>query len=67
MPNILCNYISHETLIFNYKDCSWFNSRIKSLLQEKDKIYKEYRMSYPNKQLLFQEHLNFLLSESKRN
>ena len=33
--NVLSNYIPHETLTCDDKDPPWFNSRTKSLLQDK--------------------------------
>ena len=35
---VLSNYIPHETLTCDDKDLPWFNSRIKSLLQDKNKL-----------------------------
>ena len=69
--NILSNYIPHETLICDDKDPLWFNSRIKSLLQDKNKLYKDFQMSNTNAQLLnklhhLQEQLNFLINKSKQ-
>ena len=69
--NILSRYIPHETLTYYDKDPPWFNSRIKSLLQDKNKIYKDLRRSNTNAQLLnklnhLQEQLNFLINRSKQ-
>ena len=36
--NVLYNYIPRETLTCKDKDPPWFNSRIKSLLQDKNKL-----------------------------
>ena len=38
ISNVLSNYIPHETLTCNDKNPPWFNSRIKSLLQDKNKL-----------------------------
>ena len=69
--NVLSNYIPHETLTCDDKDPAWFNSRIKSLLQNKNKLYKDFRRSNTNAQLLnklnhLQEQLNFLINRSKQ-
>ena len=50
--NVLSNCISHETTTCDDKDPPWFNSRIKSLLQGKNKLYKDFRRSNTNAQLL---------------
>ena len=70
--NVLSNYIPHETLTCDDKDPPWFNSRIKSLLQDKNKLYQDFRRSNTNAQLLnklnhLQERLNFLINRSKQN
>ena len=70
--NVLSNYIPHETLTCDDKDPPWLNSRIKSLLQDKNKLYKDIRRSNTNAQLLnklnhLQEQLNFLINRSKQN
>ena len=41
--NILNNYIPHETIICDDKDPPWVNSRIKSLIENKHKIHKNYQ------------------------
>ena len=66
------NYIPHETLTCDGKDPQWFNPRIKSLLQNKNNLYKDFQRSYTNAQLLnklnhLQEELNFLVNKSKQN
>ena len=70
--SILSNYILYKTLTWDDKDPPWFNSRIKSLLQDKNKLYKDFRRSNTNAQLLhklnhLQEQLNFLINRSKQN
>ena len=50
--NNLCNYIERETLTCNDEDPPWFNSWIKSLLQDKNELYKDFRRSNTNFQLL---------------
>ena len=69
--NVLSNYIPHETLTCDDKDPPWFNSRIKSLLQDKNKLYKDFQRSNTNAQLLnklihLQEQLKFLINKSKQ-
>ena len=68
--NVLSNYVPHETLTCDDKNPQWFNSWIKSLLQDKNKLYKDFRRSNTNVQLLnklnhLQEQLNFLINRSK--
>ena len=70
--NILNNYIPHETTICDDKDPPWFNSRIKSLIENKNKIRKIYQTSKSNSQLLsklnlLQEQLYLLINKSKQN
>ena len=69
--NILNNYIPHETMICDDKD-PWFNSRIKSLIENKNKIHKNYQRYKSNSQLLsklnlLQEQLHLLINRSKQN
>ena len=54
------------------KDTPWFNSRIKSFLQYKNELYKDFRRSSTNAQLLnklnhLQEQLKFLINRSQQN
>ena len=42
IQNILTNFILHQTITIDDKDPPWFNPKIKSLLQEKSKIYKKF-------------------------
>ena len=70
--NILNNYIPHETIICDDKDPPWFNSRIKSLIENKNEIRKSYQRFKSNSQLLsklnlFQEQLYLLIDKSKQN
>ena len=70
--NVLSNFIPHETILCDDKDPPWFNSRIKSLLQDKNKIFKNYRKNKTNLQLrnkwnFLQEHLNVLITIPKYN
>ena len=50
--NVLSNYIPRETLTSNDKDPPWFNTQIRSLLQDKNKTYKDFRRSNTNAHLL---------------
>ena len=59
--NILNNYIPHETIICDDKDPSWFNSQIKSLIQNKNTSRKNYRRFKSNSQLVSK--LNLLLEQ----
>ena len=66
----LSNFIPHETILCDDKDPPWFNSRVKSFLQVKRKVLKNYRMSKTNIQLLnklnfLQERLNGFVTKSK--
>ena len=70
--NILNNYIPHETIICDDKDPPWFNSRIKSLIENKKKIHKNYQRYKSKSQLLsklnlLQEQLHLLINTSKQN
>ena len=70
--NILNNCIPYETIICDDKDPPWFNSRIKSLIENKNKIRKIYQRFKSNSQLLsklnlLQEQLYFLINKSKQN
>ena len=71
--NVLSNFIPHEITLCDDKDPPWFNSRIKSVLQDKNKVFKNYRKNKTNNiQLLnelnfLQEHLNGLITKSKNN
>ena len=69
--NFLNNSILHETRICNDKDPLWFNSRIKSLIENKNKLCKNYQRFKSNSQLLSQlnllpEQLRFLINKSKK-
>ena len=69
--NALRNCIPDKTLTCDDKDPPWFNYRIKSLSQDKNKPYKDFQRSNTNAQLLnklnhIQEQLNFLINMSKQ-
>ena len=50
--NVLSNLIPHENILCDDKDSPWYNSRIESLLQAKNKVSKNDRNSETNIQLL---------------
>ena len=65
IQNVLSNFIPHQTITIDDKDPPWFNTKIKSLLQEKNKIYKKFRKYCNNTQLLTKlEHLRNRLNNS---
>ena len=68
--NILCNFITHETLLFDDRDPPWMNKGIKKLIHEKKNIFNCLRQNNNDKQLLdrlkdLQAQLNFLIEKSK--
>ena len=70
--NVLSNFIPHENKLCDDEDPPWFNSRIKFHLQAKNKVFKNYRKSKTNIQLLnklnlFQERLHDLINKSRNN
>ena len=68
--NILCNFIPHETVLFDDRDPPWMNKEIKKLIHEKRNIFNCFRRNNNDKQLLdrlkdLQTQLNFLIEKSK--
>ena len=68
--NILCNFIPHETVLFDDRDPPWMNKEIKKLIHEKKSIFICFRRNNNDKQLLdrlnnLQTQLNFLTEKSK--
>ena len=64
--NILCNFIPHETVLFDGRDPPWMNKGIKKLIHEKKSILNCFRQNNNDKQLLdrlkeLQAQLNFLI------
>ena len=49
--NILSNFIPHEVIVCDDKDPSWFNGKIKRLINEKLKTYNAYGKKVGNCQL----------------
>ena len=46
--NVLSDFIPHEAILLDDKDPLWFDSRIKSLLQDKKKMVINYRKNRTN-------------------
>ena len=46
--NIITNFISHETKIFNDREPPWTNNKVKTMIQEKNKIYQLYLKNKSN-------------------
>ena len=46
--NILRNFIPHETVLCDYRDPSWFNNKIKSLIHEQNIIFTGFRSDRRN-------------------
>ena len=70
--NVLINFIPYETILCDDKDPPWFNSQIISFSQAKNKVFKSYRKSKTNIQLLnklniLQERVNGFITKSKNN
>ena len=53
IPNILSNFIPHEIIVCDDKYPPWFNKRIKTLIQEKNAMYKIYRHNKYNADLIY--------------
>ena len=68
--NILCNFIPHETVLFDDRDPLWMNKEIKKLIHENKYIFNCFLRNNNDKQLLdrlkdLQTQLNFLIEKSK--
>ena len=68
--NILCNFILHETVLFDHRDPLWMNNEIKKLIHEKKNILNCFRRNNNDKQLLdrskdLQTQLKFLIKKSE--
>ena len=46
--NIKTNFIPHETKIFNDREPPWINNKVKTMIQEKNKIYQLYLKNKSN-------------------
>ena len=44
----MTNIIPHETKIFNDQEPSWINNKVKTMIQEKNKIYQLYLKNKSN-------------------
>ena len=69
--SILCNFIPHETGLFDGRDPPWMEKEIKKLTHEKKNIFNCFRRSNNSKRLLdrlkdLQTQLNILIEKSKR-
>ena len=49
--NILRNFISYETVLWDDRDSPWFNTKINSLIHEKNKTFKWLRSEGRNSSL----------------
>ena len=68
--NILCNFKSHETVLFDDRNPPWMNKQIKKLTHDKRNIFNCFRRNNNDNQLLermkdLQTQLNFLIEKSK--
>ena len=68
--NILCNFIPHETILFDDRDLPGLNKKIKKLIHGREIIFNCFRWSKKDKQLLdrlkdLQTQLNFTFEKSK--
>ena len=50
--NIPCNFIPHETVLFDDRNLPWMNKQIKKLIHEKKNIFNSFCRNNSNKQLL---------------
>ena len=46
--NIMTNFIPHETKIFSDREAHWINNKVKTIIQEKNKIYQLYLKNKSN-------------------
>ena len=70
--NILSNFIPHELIVCDGKDPPWFNTKIKSLIHEKIKTYKVFRINIENNRQIektksLQNRLKWMIDDSKHN
>ena len=63
ISNALRNFVSQKSVIWDEKDPTWFNSKTKSLIQEKNSAYELYRNNITN--FCFGNILNFLKDSLK--
>ena len=68
--NTLCNFVSHETVLFDDRDPPWMKKDIKQLIYEKRNTFNCLRRINNNKQLLdrlkdLQIQLRFLIDKSE--
>ena len=60
----MTNFIPHETKIFNNRDPSWINNKVKTMIQEKSKIYRLYLKNKSNMLATKPETLQNLIYET---
>ena len=70
--NILSNFIPHKLIVCDDKHPPWFNTKIKSLTDEKIKTYRVLRKSIENNQQIeklksLQNRLKWMVDYSKHN
>ena len=68
--DVQCNFIPHETILFDERDPPWMKKEIKKLIHEKKHIFNYFRRNNNDKQLLdrlkdLQTQLDFLIEKSK--
>ena len=68
--NILCNFIPHETILFDDRDSPWMNKEIKKFIHEKKFFLNCFRRSNNDKHLLdklrdIQTQFNFFIEKYK--
>ena len=71
ISKVLNNYILHETMICDGKDPQCFNSWIKFLVENKNKLHKNYQMFKSDthlliKQNLLEKQLHLSINKSKK-
>ena len=65
--NIMTNFIPHETKIFNDREPPGINNKVKTMIQEKNKIYKLYLKNKSNMLATKLETLQNLICETLEN
>ena len=68
--NTVRNFIPYESITCDDRDPPWFNSKIKSLIEEKNSFFRNYRKANNNTRLLcklkyMQDRLNNAINNSK--
>ena len=60
----MTNFIPHETKIFNDREPPWINNKVKTMIQEKNKIYQFYLKNKNNMLATKLETLQSLIYET---